>query len=227
MRLLIVEDNKRLCDTLKELMQHNKYTVDVSYDGESGYDYACSDVYDVIILDVMLPKMDGFELVKKLRAQGINTPVLMLTAKSDISDKVEGLNSGADYYLTKPFESEELIACVRAVSRRQGEVVLETIEYGDISLDITNSTLQCQDKDVRLCRKEFDIMHMLMVNKNMVISKETLLLKVWGSESGAEDNNVEVYISFLRKKLNFLKSKVNIKTVRKLGYCLEDKCLSS
>lgn len=227
MRVLIIEDNKRLCDTLKELLERNKYAVDVAYDGEDGYDWASSDIYDVIVLDVMMPKMDGYGVVKAIREDGINTPVLMLTARSETSDKVQGLNLGADYYLTKPFESEELLACINAVSRRKGEVLPEVLEFGDIRLGVSDYTLYCGEKSVRLCRKEFEIMHLFLVNKNMAISKETLLIKVWGTESGAEDNNVEVYISFLRKKLGFIKSKVTIKTIRKLGYCLEDVCLKS
>ena len=208
MRVLVIEDEVRLAATLQDLLELNGYTADVRHDGEAGLDEALTGIYDVIILDVMLPKMDGFTVLRKLREAGEATPVLMLTARSELSDRVEGLDRGADYYLTKPFEPRELMACVRALTRRQPE-----LRNTDI--------LSCAERSVRLSRKEFDMMEMLMLNQKLVITKEKLLVKIWGYESDAEDNNVEVYISFLRKKLDHLRSQVKIKTIRMVGYCLE------
>ena len=222
MRVLIVEDETRLAATLRDLMELSGYTADVSNDGESGLDNALSSIYDVIIMDVMLPKLSGFEAVRRLREAGISTPVLMLTARSEVADKVEGLDCGADYYLTKPFEPRELLACIRALCRRQPELrSTDSIRCGDLQLDKASFTLSCGERSVRLSRKEYDLMELLMLNQHQVITKETLLVKVWGYESDAEDNNVEVYISFLRKKLDHLRSQVKIKTIRMVGYCLE------
>ena len=222
MRVLIVEDEVRLASTLQDLLELNGYTADVRHDGEAGLDEALTGIYDVIILDVMLPKMDGFTVLRKLREAGEATPVLMLTARSELSDRVEGLDRGADYYLTKPFEPRELMACVRALTRRQPELRnTDMLEYGDLKLEKNSFTLSCGDHSLRLSRKEFDMMELLMLNRELVITKENLLLKIWGYESNAEDNNVEVYISFLRKKLEHLHSAVKIKTIRMVGYCLE------
>ena len=221
MRLLIIEDEVRLASTLQDLLELNGYTADVCHDGESGLDNALSGIYDVVILDVMLPKQDGFSVVRALREAASSVPVLMLTARSEVSDRVEGLECGADYYLTKPFAPRELLACVRALARRQPELqTTDTLEYGDLTLDKTTFILSCGDRSVRLSRKEFDILELLMRNREVVLKKETLLLKVWGYESDAEDNNVEVYISFLRKKLTHLRSTVKIRTIRMVGYCL-------
>ena len=221
MRLLIIEDEIRLASTLQDLLELNGYTADVCHDGESGLDNALSGIYDVVILDVMLPKRDGFSVVRALREAASSVPVLMLTARSEVSDRVEGLECGADYYLTKPFAPRELLACVRALARRQPELqTTDTLEYGDLSLEKSSFTLSCGDRSVRLSRKEFDILELLMRNREVVLKKETLLLKVWGYESDAEDNNVEVYISFLRKKLTHLRSAVKIRTIRMVGYCL-------
>ena len=222
MRVLIVEDEARLASTLQDLLELNGYTADVCYDGEAGLDNALSAIYDVILLDVMLPKLDGFTVLRRLRAEGNATPVLMLTARSELSDRVEGLDCGADYYLTKPFEPKELLACIRALTRRQPELRnTDVLEYGDLKLVKNSFTLSCGDRSLRLSRKEFDMMELLMLNRELVITKENLLLKIWGYESDAEDNNVEVYISFLRKKLEHLHSAVKIKTIRMVGYCLE------
>ena len=222
MRILIVEDEKRLAGTLAELLHRRGYTVDVSYDGVSGLDNARSGIYDLVLLDAMLPGLDGFTLLQQLRAGGDTVPVLMLTARSDLSDRVRGLDCGADYYLTKPFETEELLACIRALTRRQPELrQTDALKYGDLRLEKTSFTLSCGERSVRLSRKEFDMMEMLMLNQKLVITKEKLILKVWGYESDAEDNNVEVYISFLRKKLDHLHSQVKIRTIRMVGYCLE------
>ena len=222
MRVLIVEDEVRLASTLQDLLELNGYTADVCYDGEAGLDNALSAIYDVILLDVMLPKLDGFTVLRRLRAAGNATPVLMLTARSELGDRVEGLDCGADYYLTKPFEPKELLACIRALTRRQPELRnTDVLEYGDLKLIKNSFTLSCGDRSLRLSRKEFDMMELLMLNRELVITKENLLLKIWGYESDAEDNNVEVYISFLRKKLEHLHSAVKIKTIRMVGYCLE------
>ena len=223
MRVLVVEDEVRLAATLQDLLELNGYTVDVCHDGEAGLDNALTSIYDVILLDVMLPKLDGFTVLRRLRAEGNPTPVLMLTAKSETADKVTGLDSGADYYLTKPFEPKELLACVRALTRRQPELrTTEALTFGDLRLEQSTFTLFCGEKSVRLSRKEFDMLELLMLNQNMVITKEKLLLKIWGYESDAEDNNVEVYVSFLRRKLEHLHSRVKIKTIRMVGYCLEE-----
>ena len=222
MRVLIIEDEVRLASTLQDLLDMNGYTADVCHDGESGLDNVLSGIYDVVLLDVMLPKMDGFTVLRNLRSAGNAVPVLMLTARSELGDRVEGLDCGADYYLTKPFEPRELLACIRALTRRQPELrSSDTVEFGDLKLDKSAFTLSCGDRSLRLSRKEFDMMELLMRNRDMVLTKETLLLKIWGYESDAEDNNVEVYVSFLRKKLDHLRSKVKIKTIRMVGYCLE------
>lgn len=222
MRILIVEDEIPLASALCEIMKKNKYTVDAVYDGLSGLDYALSDVYDVIILDIMLPKMDGFEVVKSLRDKNISTPVILLTAKDEISDKVTGLDSGADDYLTKPFSTEELLARIRAMSRRKGEVINTLLKFNDTTLNLKTFQLSSSSQLVKLGLKEFQIAEMLFYNPNQVITKEHIIEKVWGFDNEAEYNNVEVYISFLRKKLSFIKSKVKIKTVRGIGYSLEE-----
>lgn len=222
MRVLIIEDEVRLAAALRDLLELDGYTADVCHDGESGLDNALSSIYDVIILDVMLPKKDGFSVLRGLRAEGCATPVLMLTARSEVDDRVAGLNSGADYYLTKPFDPKELAACVRALTRRQPELRdTDTLRCGDLQLEKSTFTLCCGEKSVRLSRKEFDMMELLMLNQRLILTKETLLVKVWGYDSDAEDNNVEVYISFLRRKLEHLGSGVRIRTIRMAGYCLE------
>ncbi len=222
MRLLIVEDETRLADTLRQLLHRQGYTADVCYDGVSGLDNALTGIYDLMVLDVMLPGLNGFQVAQKLRAAGVTTPILMLTAKSDLSDRVHGLDCGADYYLTKPFEPEELLACVRTLLRRGGGQLQESdaLSWGDLSLERGTFTLSCNGRDVRLSRREYDLMELLMRNGTQVVTKEQLLVKVWGYDSQAEDNNVEVYISFLRRKLTHLHSQVKIKTLRMLGYCL-------
>ena len=211
----------RLAETLRDLLELEHYTADISHDGESGLDNALSDIYDWVILDVMLPKKDGFSILRELRKAEKTVPVLMLSARSDLSDRVEGLDCGADYYLTKPFEPKELLACVRMLTRRQPEQrASNALEYGDLRLETDTLQLSCGERSVRLSRKEFDLMELLMRSRDMVLTKEQLILKVWGYESDAEDNNVEVYISFLRKKLEHLRSGVKIRTIRMVGYCL-------
>jgi DNA-binding response OmpR family regulator len=220
--ILIVEDEVRLAEALAQIMTEQKYSVDVVHDGEDGLAYAESGLYDVVVLDVMLPKRSGFEVVRALRGKKIATPVLLLTARDEISDKVTGLDCGADDYMTKPFSPEELLARVRALARRQGDVVLEEMTFSDVTLNLSAYTLECGAKSVHLGFKEFEVMRLLMGNPSMIVPKDDLITRVWGTESGAEDNNVEAYISFLRKKLFFLGSKVNIGTVRKVGYRLEE-----
>ena len=222
MRVLIVEDEVRLAATLQDLMEMDGYTADTCHDGETGLDNALTGIYDVMILDVMLPKMDGFTVLRRLRAGGVSTPVLMLTARSEVTDKVTGLDCGADYYLTKPFEPKELLACIRALTRRQPELrQTDALKYGYMRLEKNSFSLSCGGRSVRLSHKEYDMMELFMLNQKLVITKENLLLKIWGYESDAEDNNVEVYVSFLRKKLEHLHSQVKIKTIRMVGYCLE------
>lgn len=221
MRVLIVEDEVRLAEALGEIMKGQRYSVDIVYDGEDGLDYAMSDIYDVIVMDVMLPKMNGFDIVRKMREEKNQTPVIMLTAKDDTADKIKGLDCGADDYLTKPFIPGELLARIRAISRRQGEVVLDELKFEDLTLSLSNYSVSCNGNSINLGPKEFDILKLLMSNPNIIVPKEDLLIKVWGIESDAEDNNVEVYISFLRKKIAHINSKVAISTVRKIGYRLE------
>lgn len=201
-------------------MREQKYTVDAVYDGEDGYQYAVSGDYDAIILDVMLPKRNGYDVVRALRREKIATPVLMLTARDELESKINGLDCGADDYMTKPFAPEELTARIRALTRRQGEVLLEEMQVEDIVLDLSTSDLRCGAKRIRLSFKEFEVMKLLMLAHNTIVPKEQLIVKVWGPESDAEDNNVEAYISFLRKKLFFIGSKIGIQTVRKVGYRL-------
>ena len=221
MRVLVVEDEVRLAEALGEIMKSQRYTVDIVYDGEDGFDYATSGIYDVIVLDVMLPKKNGFDIVREMRAQKDQTPVIMLTAKDETADKIKGLDCGADDYLTKPFVPGELLARIRAISRRQGEVVIDELKFNDVSLNLSNYTLESGENSINLGPKEFDIMKILLSNPSVIVPKEDILIKVWGTESDAEDNNVEVYISFLRKKLTHIKSKVQIATIRKIGYRLE------
>lgn len=202
-------------------MKSQKYTVDIFNDGDSGLDYGLSGIYDLIILDVMLPKRNGFDILKELRHHKITTPVLFLTAKDEISDKVYGLDLGADDYLTKPFATEELLARVRALLRRQGDVVTDDcVHYEETELNLSTHELRCQEKKVQLGLKEFNILSCLMHHGNQIVTKELLIEKVWGYDAEVDYNNVEVYISFLRKKLQFINSSVKIKTVRGVGYCL-------
>ena len=222
MRILIVEDEVRLAEALVQIFMKEKYSADACYDGVSGLDNALTGIYDVIVLDIMLPKMNGLEVLRTLRANKIKTPVILLTAKDEVSDQVTGLDIGADDYLTKPFYTEELLARIRSLGRRNSDVICDNIlSFDDISLNISTYELMCGEKSVKLGLKEFNIMELLIKNGARILSKETLIEKIWGYESDAEYNNVEVYISFLRKKLSHIKSKVIIKTVRGVGYCLE------
>lgn len=223
MKILIVEDDESLALAIAQILNEQKYQTEIAYNGEDGLDYALHDNYDLILLDIMLPKLDGFLLVKKLRQNKNNSPIIMLTAKDDIHSKITGLDSGADDYITKPFVKEELLARIRANARRQGDVIINTLSFCDLNLDLDTAILSCNTKSIQLSFKEFSILKILLVHPNLVISKEILIDKVWGNESEAEANNVEAYISFLRKKFQFIGTKVSINTLRRLGYRLEVK----
>lgn len=220
MKILIVEDEKMLADTLKELLSRKGFEVECAYDGEAGEEYAMLGIYDLLILDVMMPKLDGYELAKRVRSKRCSTPILMLTARSGVEDRIMGLNAGADYYLTKPFDTRELLACINALLRRQGSQVDELC-YGNTALDLSTGMLICGEKSVRLSAKEFDMMRFLMQSGEKNLSKEVLLVRIWGFESNATENHVEVYIGFLRKKLAGIGSDLRIVAIRKLGYHLE------
>ena len=222
MRILLVEDEIELSDALKQILINNKYNVDTVYDGEDGLSYALTDIYDLIILDIMLPKINGLMVLKELRRSGISTPIIMLTAKSQIEDKVVGLDLGADDYLTKPFAAEELLARIRALSRRKINVIEENIlVFSDIRLNLETYDLDVNGESIRLTLKEFEIIKYFIERPKCVVSKDDLITKLWGFDSEVEYNNIEVYISFIRKKLSFLKSKVSIVTIRGVGYRLE------
>ena len=220
MKVLIIEDEILLADSLKALLESKGFEVEAVYDGEAGTEYAQLGIYDLLILDVMMPKMNGYEVARTVRARRCSTPILMLTARSELEDRIEGLNAGADYYLTKPFDSRELLACVNALLRRQG-VEVDEMTYGNTALDLASGMLICGEKQVRLSAKEFDVMRSLMQTRERNLSKETILARVWGFDSNAVENHVEVYIGFLRKKLASIGSNVRIEAVRRLGYHLE------
>ena len=225
MKILIVEDEKLLADTLCTMLRSKGYEAEAVYDGESGRDWAETGVYDLLILDVMMPGLNGYEVARSVRKSRVGTPILMLTARNALEDRIEGLDSGADYYLTKPFDSRELLACVGALLRRQGGQVNE-LRYGNTALDLNSCTLSCGEKSLRLSAREFDVLRYLMQNGERVLSKELILEKVWGYDSIAVENHVEVYVGFLRKKLASLGSNVRIEAIRRLGYHLEvrDEC---
>ena len=222
MRVLIVEDEVRLAEALAQILKANKYMTDVVNSGLDGFDYGLSGIYDVIVLDVMLPEMDGFTIAKKLRDNKIQTPIIMLTAKDSTRDKVTGLDCGAYDYMTKPFVPDELLARIRALTRRQGEVQLNEAAFADLTLNLSTGDLSCGNKSIHLNYKEAEILKLLMANPSSAVSKEDLITKVWGYDSDATDNNVEAYISFLRKKLQYLSSGVGITALRKVGYRLEE-----
>lgn len=220
MKILIIEDEKLLADSLQKLLTKKGFEVETAYDGETGSEYAGLGIYDLLILDVMMPGMDGCEVARKVRAKHLGTPILMLTARSGLEDRITGLNAGADYYLTKPFDSRELLACINALLRRQGAQVDELI-FGNTSLDLSSAMLINGGENVRLSAKEFDIMRLLMQSGEKNLSKELILARVWGYDSDAVENHVEVYIGFLRKKLASIHSNIRIEAIRKLGYHLE------
>ena len=222
MKVLIVEDDINLAKALGYILMENEYQVDLVHDGEEGLEYGKSGSYDVIILDGMLPKMDGNDVCKELRRSKIDTPIVMLTARDSVHAKITGLDSGADDYMTKPFAPAELLAHLRALTRRRGEVVFETLDFIDLELNLKSHDLTCGDNTIHLSYKEYSIMNVLMTNAGQIVSKQSLIDKVWGQDSTAEDNNVEAYISFLRKKMDFLKSHAKIETLRKTGYRIVD-----
>jgi len=220
MKILVIEDEKLLADSLKTLLERKGFDVECVYDGEAGAEYAETGVYDLLILDVMMPKMNGYQVARSVRAKRCGTPILMLTARSGLEDRIEGLNAGADYYLTKPFDSRELLACVGALLRRQGSQVDE-LTLGNTALDLGTCNLMCGSRSVRLSAKEFDVMRYLFQARGSIVSKESILSRVWGFDSDAVENNVEVYIGFLRKKLKSIGSNVAIQSIRRMGYQLE------
>lgn len=220
MKILIIEDEKLLADSLKTLLKEKGFEVEVTYDGENGAALAELGIYDLLILDVMIPKLNGLELARKVRTLHCGVSILMLTTKSDVNDRIEGLNAGADYYLTKPFDIRELLACINALLRRQGNAVNE-ICYGNTALDLTSCMLICGDKQIRLSSREFDVMRLLLQSREHNLSKELILARVWGYDSNAVENHVEVYVGFLRKKLHSIGSNIRIEAIRRLGYHLE------
>lgn len=221
MRILLIEDDSSLSEALAAILENSDYQVEVAGDGVEGLSRALNGNFDAIILDIMLPGMNGFEVLSEIRAHGVSVPVMLLTARDSLHDKVAGLEGGADDYLTKPFAPAELLARLRALTRRFGESSFDHVSLGNTRLDLNSCMLSCGDKEVHLGFKEFSIMRILMTSSSCVTSKETLISKVWGSGSMAEGNNVEVYISFLRKKLAFVGSDLKIITLRKVGYRLD------
>lgn len=220
MRLLLAEDEQELSNALVTVLKHNNYSVDAVYNGQDALDYLLMGNYDGAILDIMMPKMDGITVLKKLRASGSSLPVLMLTAKSEIDDRVAGLDSGADDYLTKPFSMKELLARIRAMTRRQATATDSILTFGDLSLNRSTYTLSCGDSELRLASKEYQMMEMFLTNPGQLLSADQFMDKIWGYDSESEQNVVWVYISYLRKKLTSLGSKVQIKATRGLGYSL-------
>lgn len=220
MKILIIEDERLLADSLKVLLTGKGFEVETVYDGQSGTEYAELGIYDLLILDVMMPDMDGYQVARTVRKKRCTTPILMLTAKASVEDRILGLNAGADYYLTKPFDTRELLACINALLRRQGKQVDELV-YGDVALDLNTCMLICGDRSVRLSAREFDVMRFLLQAQERIVSKEMILAKVWGYDSNAVENHVEVYIGFLRKKLKSIGANVRIGIIRRLGYHLE------
>lgn len=221
MNILVVEDERNLADAIVRIVSDAGFNCEAVYDGNAGLTSAESSLYDAVIMDVMLPGMDGIQIVHELRHQGNSIPVLMLTARTSTSDKVEGLDAGADDYMTKPFEAPELLARLRALTRRQGDVVIDTVTFADLTLDLETHDLSCDGREVHLSGKEFEVLKMLMSSNARVVSKQDLLTRVWGADADASENSVEAYISFLRKKLTHVHSKVQITTLRMLGYRLE------
>lgn len=224
MRILLVEDEVALSDALTTILKKNNYTVDAKYDGESGLMAAQTGIYDVIVLDVMLPKLSGFNVLKTLREENVTTPVIMLTAKGSLKDKSTGFNLGADDYITKPFLATELMLRINAVSRRKGEIEKNELIVSDCVLNTNTCILSCKntDKTMQLSAKEFQVLEYMMKNPKLVISKEQFLDKIWGYDSEADYNSVEVYISFLRKKMTFVGTKLKIKVIRGIGYSLSE-----
>ena len=220
MKILVIEDEQLLAQSIRAVLEQKGFEVDTVYDGTAGLEYARLGIYDLLILDVMLPGLDGCQVAQALRSGHSAVPILMLTARSGIEDRVAGLNAGADYYLTKPFDTRELLACVNALLRRQGGQVDE-LRFGNTILDLSSSQLICEEKALRLSAREFDVMRLLMQSRERILSKEIILARVWGYDSNAVENHVEVYVAFLRKKLRAIGSNVRITAIRRLGYHLE------
>ncbi len=221
MRILMVEDEKYLAEAIEQVLRKHNYSVDLAFDGEYGLDCGLTGIYDIIILDIMIPKMDGISILKELRQSGIATPVILLTAKGETEDKVRGLDCGADDYLSKPFQTEELLARLRALGRRKGELIHNNIlRFKDIELNPLTLDLWCCDKSFRLTLKEGQLLELLLKHNGMILPTTTIIEKLWGFETEAEDNYVQVYVSFLRKKLAQLNSAVKIKAIRGAGYVL-------
>ena len=224
MRVLLVEDDRKLSAAICRLLEKERITTDAVYDGNDGLDWALNGEYDAIILDVMLPGLDGFAVLRALRKEKVSSPVMMLTARAELEDRLTGLDSGADYYLTKPFESAELISCLHAITRRGNRVPVMTLSLGKIVLDQKDGCLKNSENGaaVKLGAKEYQLMELFLRNPGQILTKETLQERVWGLESEAEYNNLEVYVSFLRKKLAFLSADIKIKVTRGVGYSLEE-----
>lgn len=224
MKLLIVEDEFVLADVIKDRLEQDEFEVDIALDGEEGEFAATSGTYDMVILDRMLPGMDGVEIVKRMREVGITCPVIMLTARSQLSDKITGLNNGADDYMTKPFEMEELVARINALLRRNVGYAANGVEFGDVVLDTKGGKLSCTltGKSVNISAKELLLMEYLLINKQQAVSKMQISERIWGYDEDVDYNNAEVYVSFLRKKLKHIGAKLTIRTVRGVGYCLEE-----
>ncbi len=221
MRVLLVEDERHLAEALEQVLGHNNYSVDLAFDGEDGLYQALTDIYDVIVLDIMLPKLDGLSVLTEMRRKHINTPVILLTAKGETDDKVKGLDSGADDYLAKPFQTSELLARIRALGRRKGEVqVNDLLTYADLELNPYSLELRVRDKTFHLTLKESQLLEILIINHDLTVSPNSIIEKIWGFEGDAEESHVQVYVSFLRKKLSQLESKARIQTHRGVGYML-------
>lgn len=228
MRVLIIEDEAYIARAVAEVLKKNNYLADLAFDGEEGLDYALSDIYDIIILDIMLPKRDGLSILKEVRNQGIETPIILLTARGQLEDKVKGLNLGADDYLAKPFHTDELLARLLALSRRKPKLEVDgTFSVYDLTLAPNTLALTCNGNSILLTLKEAQLLELLIRNKNQVVSKDTFIEKVWGYDTNAEDNHVETHISLLRKKLAKTSSAAVIRTIRGLGYTLAEKDLSN
>ena len=224
MNFLIIEDEYSLADAVAETLKKEKFNICIKINGEEGEDEALTGIYDLILLDVMLPKKSGFEILRYLRQEKIKTPIIMLTAKSEIDDKLNGLENGADDYITKPFSMRELMARIKAVLKRTNNIEdANCLEFGDIKLDLKTAKLKCNDNEIQISGKELELLEQLLLNKNQILSRENLLERIWGYESDAEYNNVEVYITFIRRKLKLIDSNVNIKAVRGIGYKLEER----
>lgn len=220
MKILLIEDERLLAQSIQDLLTAKGFQVETVHDGETGVEYALLGIYDLLIIDVMIPGLNGYQVTRQVRANRCAMPILMLTAKADVNDRIEGLNSGADYYLTKPFDTRELLACINALLRRQG-TQMDNLTFGNTELDLSTCMLRCGDKKVRLTAKEFDVLRQLMRHGEKLIPKEILLARVWGFETNAVENHVEVYMAFLRKKLRSIGSNVQISAIRRMGYHLE------